>query len=235
MLAYLEHLGSASEVIVVDDGSTDGTLALAQAAAQRAAGHVAMRVLSYHPNRGKGGAVRTGCLAAQGRYVLFCDADLATPIEESAKLFALLDQGNDIALGTRIQPDGRDLRGTQPGYRRVLGRIYNALVSLVAVGGFADTQCGFKAFTADAARYLFGAQRLSSIVFDTELLYLARRSRLRLAEVPVQWSNVGGSRMRVTLRQGALVLRDLCTIRVRHLGTPLWRAATGAQHSPPAS
>lgn len=192
-----------------------------------------MRVISYQPNRGKGGAVRTGCLAAQGRYVLFCDADLATPIEESAKLFSLLDLGNDIALGTRIQPDGRDLRGSQPGYRRVLGRVYNTLVSLVAVGGFADTQCGFKAFTGAAAAYLFGAQRLNSIVFDTELLYLARRSRMRLAEVPVQWSNIGGSRMRVTLRQGALVLRDLCTIRLRHLRTPLWQSAAAAHRSQP--
>lgn len=221
MLAYLGSLGTASEVLVVDDGSTDATRALAEAAGAAAGPHVTLRVLSYQPNRGKGGAVRTGCLAAQGRYVLFCDADLATPIEESAKLFALLDAGSDVALGTRIQPDGRDLRGTQPGYRRVLGRLYNALVSTLAVGGFADTQCGFKAFTAEAARYLFSAQRLDSIVFDTELLYLAKRSRLRLAEAPVQWSNIGGSRMRLTPQQGALVLRDLCTIRLRHLRTPL--------------
>jgi len=220
VLAYLGSLPDASEVLVVDDGSTDATRSLALAAVAAAPTNVTLRVLGHAPNQGKGASVREGCVAAQGRYVLFSDADLATPIEEAVKLFAELDAGADLAIGTRVHPGGSDLRGTQPGYRRVIGRLYNALVGMLAVGGFRDTQCGFKAFRREAAHYLFGAQRLSSIVFDTEILYLARRSRLRIQQVPVRWSNIGGSRMRVTPQQGMVVLRDLLSIRLLHLGTP---------------
>ncbi|MBI2888194.1 MAG: glycosyltransferase family 2 protein [Chloroflexi bacterium] len=218
--AYLGALPQNFEVIVVDDGSGDGTKAMVEAWVARMPPNVRLLLLSHHPNRGKGAAVREGCLAAQGSAVLFTDADLATPIEEAQKLWAALDAGYDLAIGTRVQPDGRDMRASQPPYRRWLGKLYHLLVGLVGVRGVQDTQCGFKAFTRETARRLFEAQQLSGIVFDTELLYLAQRAGLRIAQVPVVWTNVGGSRMRVTLRQALVVLRDLLSIRLRHLRTP---------------
>lgn len=217
---YLGALPQRFEVIVVDDGSVDGTRAIVEGQAARTPPNVRLLLLSHHPNRGKGAAVRQGCLAAQGSAVLFTDADLATPIEEAQKLWAALEAGYDLAIGTRVQPDGTDMRASQPLYRRWLGKLYHLLVGLVGVRGVRDTQCGFKAFTGEAARRLFGAQQLSGIVFDTELLYLAQRGGLRVAQVPVVWTNVGGSRMRVTLPQALAVLRDLLSIRLRHLRTP---------------
>lgn len=218
--AYLGALPQSFEVIVVDDGSADGTRAIVEEKVASMPPNVRLLLLSHHPNRGKGAAVREGCLAAQGSAVLFTDADLATPIEEAEKLWAALDAGYDLAIGTRVQPDGRDMRASQPLYRRWLGKLYHLLVGLVGVRGMRDTQCGFKAFTGEAARCLFGAQQLSGIVFDTEVLYLAQRAGLRIAQVPVVWTNVGGSRMRVTLPQALAVLRDLLSIRMRHLRRP---------------
>lgn len=231
VLAYLGTLTTPCEVLVADDGSTDATARLAREAAAHAPANVTLRVAGHYPNKGKGAAVRDGCLAATGRFVLFSDADLATPIEESAKLFRALEEGADLAIGTRVHPNGSDQRGSQPLYRRVIGRLYNRLVGMIAVGGFRDTQCGFKAFRRDSAQYLFGSQRITSIVFDTEILYLARRSRLRIREVPVLWSNVGGSRMRVSARQAGVVLRDLLRIRLSHLATPVMPPAPAVEPS----
>jgi dolichyl-phosphate beta-glucosyltransferase len=170
-----------------------------------------------NPHRGKGYAVKTGMLAARGRFVLFTDADLATPIEESSKLLAALEAGNDLAIGSRIQPTGYDMRASQPIYRRLLGRLYHMLAQNLAVRGIADTQCGFKGFSHGAAQRLFSRQKLDGIVFDTEILYLAQRDHLRIAQIPVSWSNVGGSRMRPSLGQALGVLWDLLRIRWLHL------------------
>jgi len=219
-IAYLSALPGASEIIVVDDGSRDATGAIVQAKAATAPDQVRLRLLRHYPNQGKGASVREGCLAAQGRYILFTDADLATPIEEADKLWSALDQGYDLAIGSRVQPDGRDMRASQPLYRRWLGKLYHAFVALVVLRGITDTQCGFKAFTRQAAHYLFGAQQLEGIVFDTEVLFLAQRARLRIAQVPVVWTNVGGSRMQVTPGHAFTVLRDLLSIRLLHLREP---------------
>ena len=213
--AHLSTFAGQTEIIVVDDGSRDGTTTAVHHAAQSLPANVELRLLSYEPNRGKGAAVRTGCLAAVGRYVLFTDADLATPIEEASKLYAALDAGNDVAIGSRIQPDGQDHRSTQPAYRRALGKVYHGLVSLLTVPGIDDTQCGFKAFTHQAAQALFSRQTLNSIVFDTELLFLAQQSGMRVAQVPVSWSNIAGSRMNVTIGHAVRVMLDLCSIRLR--------------------
>lgn len=214
--AYLGTLHGFSEILVVDDGSQDQTSPIIQGKAATMPSSVALHLLRHAPNRGKGAAVRQGCLAAQGKWVLFTDADLATPIEEAAKLWAALEAGYDVAIGSRVQPDGRDMRSTQPRYRRWVGKIYHLLVVLLGLGSIQDTQCGFKAFTREAARPLFSAQQLDGIVFDTELLFLAQQKRLSLAQVPVLWSNVGGSRMEVTLKQALSVLIDLLSIRLRH-------------------
>ena len=221
IFAYLSALPGGAEVIVVDDGSTDGTAAAVRRLAATAPPNVQLLLLGYQPNQGKGAAVRKGCLAARGRYVLFTDADLATPIHEAQRLWAALEEdAYDVAIGSRVQPDGRDLRATQPPYRRLLGKLYHLLLSIAVLRGIPDTQCGFKAFTLLAAQRLFEAQQLRGIVFDTEILFLAQRDRMRVAQIPVVWSNVGGSRMRVTVKQAFRVLYDLASIRFRHARKP---------------
>lgn len=223
--AYLSTLGSAAEIIVVDDGSKDGTAAVVQAKVSDVPPNVSLRLLQHFPNRGKGASVKEGCLAALGDYVLFSDADLATPIEEADKLWAALKQGYDIAIGSRVHPDGSDMRSTQPAYRRLLGKLYRLIVGILILRNIKDTQCGFKAFTKPAAGFLMEAQQISGIVFDTELLFLAQLGGLRIAQLPVLWTNVGGSRMRVTPGQAFSVLRDLCSVRWRHRKTPAFLRA----------
>jgi dolichyl-phosphate beta-glucosyltransferase len=125
----------------------------------------------------------------------FADADMATPPDQLGPVLAAL-RDHDVVLGSRIQPDGSDLRASQPPLRRFLGRAFHALASAWVVGPVADTQCGFKGFTRDAAHDLFARQRLRSIVFDVEIIHLARRRGYRIATVPVAWADRRGSRMR---------------------------------------
>ena len=147
------------------------------------------------PHGGKGAAVRAGMLAADADLLVFADADMATPPDELPLLAAALVD-HDVALGSRIQPDGSDMRKTQPAYRRALGRVFHIVASAWVVGPVKDTQCGFKGFRRDAARDLFGRQRITSIVFDVEVIYLARRRGYRIAIVPIHWYDRRGSRMR---------------------------------------
>src|SRR5215207_9077326 len=174
------------DVLVVDDGSSDGTADLVRARAEAARSkdgrHATLAVLPV-PHAGKGAAVRTGMLAAQGDLVVFADADMATPPSELPKLVTAL-QSADVALGSRIQPDGSDMRSTQPGYRRALGALFHRLASIWVVGEVQDTQCGFKGFSREAAQDLFARLKVTSIVFDVELIHLARRRAYRVAVVP---------------------------------------------------
>jgi dolichyl-phosphate beta-glucosyltransferase len=204
------------DVLVVDDGSSDGTADLVRARPE-AAGSLAgitLAVLAV-PHGGKGAAVRSGMLAATGDLVVFADADMATPPEELTKLVAALE-GHDLALGSRIQPDGSDMRATQPGYRRLLGKAFHLLASIWVVGPVKDTQCGFKGFTHPVAQDLFAHQRITSMVFDVELIYLARRRKYRIAIVPIEWSDKRGSRMRATVRVAIRVAWDLFRIPLIH-------------------
>jgi dolichyl-phosphate beta-glucosyltransferase len=206
------------DVLVVDDGSTDGTvdLVLARAEASRPFdGDEARLELLRVKHAGKGSAVRSGMRAAAGDLVVFADADMATPPAELPKLVAALE-ANDVALGSRIQPDGTDMRATQPRYRRLLGWAFHALASMWVVGDVKDTQCGFKGFTREAAQDLFALQRITSIVFDVELIHLARRRGYRIAVVPIRWEDVRGSRMRPSARLALQVAWDLFRIPLLH-------------------
>ncbi len=204
------------EVVVVDDGSSDGTAAFVEARpeAMGPLSDVTLRVLRV-AHAGKGAAVRTGMLDATGDLRIFADADMATPPDQIPLLVAAL-RGHDVALGSRIQPDGSDMRATQPGYRRLLGKAFHLLASIWVVGPVQDTQCGFKGFTRAAAVDLFSRQQVTSIVFDVELIYLARKRGYRYAIVPIRWSDKRGSRMRASPGLAVRVAWDLFRIPLLH-------------------
>ena len=209
-------LPSEIRVLVVDDGSSDGTAALVRARPEEANPPPGIRLdLLTVPHGGKGAAVRAGMLAADSDLVVFADADMATPPDQLPALVAALVD-HDVALGSRIQPDGRDMRRTQPGYRRLLGRVFHLVAAIWVIGPVKDTQCGFKGFTRAAAQDLFKRQKVTSIVFDVELIHLARRRGYRIAVVPIQWSDKRGSRMRARPRLAVQVAWDLFRIPLLH-------------------
>ncbi len=214
-LPYLESRGYRYEVVVNDDGSTDTTAEVVREFARRYPGQV--RLVQSPVNEGKGAGIRRAVLASRGQYVLFSDADFSTPIEELPRLLAALDQGYDVAIGSRIQPGGTDMRTfSQPFYRRLFGQVFHRLADPFIVRGIKDTQSGFKAFRGAVAQELFRDTHLTSIIFDVEVLYLAQRRGYRIVEVPVQWTNAGGSRMHVTLRHALRVFYDLLRIPWLH-------------------
>ncbi len=205
-------------VLVVDDGSKDGTAALVSARPEKReltpTGAPLLDLLTVQ-HGGKGAAVRAGMLAVETELAVFADADMATPPDQLPLLVEALRK-HDVALGSRIQPDGSDMRRTQPGFRRFLGRAFHGLASIWAVGDVQDTQCGFKGFTREAAHDLFARQQVTSIVFDVELIYLARRRGYRIAVVPIRWSDKRGSRMHPGPRLGMRVAWDLFRIPLLH-------------------
>jgi len=221
------ELPAAIDVLVVDDGSTDETVAIVEGRPEMAGSiaGISLRVLRV-PHGGKGSAVRAGMLAATGDLVIFADADMATPPDQ-IPLIALALADHDVALGSRIQPDGSDMRATQPVYRRLLGKVFHLLASLWVAGPVQDTQCGFKGFTREAAHDLFERQRVTSIVFDVELIYLARRRGYRMAIVPIRWLDKRGSRMRASPALALRVAWDLFRIPFLHRGSRR-RATEGA-------
>jgi glycosyltransferase involved in cell wall biosynthesis len=207
--SILTFLGSQSfeaEVLVVDNGSQDGTLAIARSYAAR---HPALRVVQ-EPRRGKGAAVRCGMLAARGAYRFIADADLSMPIDQVLRFLPPQLPNVDIAIASREAPGA--VRYGEPPYRHLIGRGFNLLVRWIAVPGFQDTQCGFKAFRDQAAIDLFQSQRLDGWTFDVEVLFIGLRRGYRIVEVPIPWTHNPGSRVRV-LRDSIAMLRDLFRIR----------------------
>jgi dolichyl-phosphate beta-glucosyltransferase len=208
---YLNTTDWSYEIIAVDDGSTDNTYNLMVEAANELDN---LRIVSYHPNRGKGYAVRQGVLASRGSYVAFSDADLSTPIDELSKLFAAIEKGYDIAIGSRTVK-GAEIMVHQPLYRELGGKALNVIIRLLAVPGIRDTQCGFKLFTGEAARRIFELCFINGWSFDVEVLYIARRLGYRIAEIPVRWSHAEDSKIK-PFRAGLQLLWDIVRIRTKH-------------------
>jgi dolichyl-phosphate beta-glucosyltransferase len=200
------------EVIVVDDGSTDGT---AQVARDWARQWPSVRLLSNPGNQGKGYSVRHGMLEARGRLALFTDADLSAPIEESEKLFDALRAGNQVAIGSRAI-DRSLIAVRQSQMREMAGIIFNMLVRLFTWLPIHDTQCGFKVFEREASRIVFEQQRILGWGFDPEILFLAKRHGLRTAEVPVRWAHDEATKVHV-VRASLTMFGDLIYIRWNQL------------------
>ncbi len=208
-VAYLRTRGQLFEVIVVDDGSRDGTAEIATRALAPLAEHG--RLLRLAPNRGKGAAVRAGVRAARGERVLVSDADLSTPIEELEALERALEAGADVAIGSRALDRSRVLR-RQAVLREWSGRVFNVVVQLFALPGIHDSQCGFKLFRRAVVEPVFARARIDGFGFDVEILAIARHLGYRIAEVPVRWKNDDDSR--VGLRQGAAAFFDPLRVRL---------------------
>jgi dolichyl-phosphate beta-glucosyltransferase len=198
------------ELLVVDDGSTDTTAAVVEGFARFAP---AVRLLRLATCQGKGAAVRHGMQSAAGYLQLFADADGATPIEEVSRLEKALAEGADVAIGSRaLAARVPDFAVHARLYRSLLGMLFNAAVQQSGIRGISDTQCGFKLFRRIVAQELFGYASIDGFGFDLELLYLAQQRGYRIAEVPVNWTDQPGSKVRV-LRDGYAMLRDLAVIR----------------------
>ena len=222
VIDFLARQQLDSEIVIADDGSRDRT---PQIVRERAAAglppNVALRLVQHDANRGKGAAIRTGVLAAEGRYVFFMDADLATPPEDALKLLDRLKAGAPVAIGTRIQADGTDMRATQPAQRRMVGRLFTMMRKTMRVlPDIEDTQCPLKGFERDVARAVFERQRLSGWIFDAEVLDIARSLGYPVVSVPVTWRHVEGSRLRVRPQQAYEVARDLLRLRFRRSPSP---------------
>lgn len=210
-LDYLAANAPKNELIVVNDGSTDATGAIARKILSET--NIATRLLENFPNRGKGAAVRSGLLAAREPIGLFSDADLSTPLTETPKLIEPIANGEiDIAFGSRGLD--RSLIGVhQPWRREQGGRVFNLLVRVATDLPFWDTQCGFKAFRLDVCRSILEAARVDGFAFDVELLYLAQRAGLRIREIPVRWNHAEGSKVSF-FRDSLRMLREVIALRV---------------------
>ena len=208
--SYMQGRGQPYEVLVVDDGSTDATSSVVETLASSAP---EIQLLRAPLRRGKGAAVRRGMQAAVGHLQLFADADGATPIQELARLEQAVASGADLAIGSRTLASRLPDYAVQARlYRTILGNLFNSVVQQSGLKGITDTQCGFKLFRQAVAADLFGVSKVNGYGFDLELLYVAQQRGYRIAEIPVNWSDQPGSKVRI-LRDGLAMLRELAVIR----------------------
>ncbi len=211
--AFIAHTAEVSvDAIFVDDGSPDDTAGIIDAFVAEG-DKTRMRLIRYAVNRGKGYAVRTGVLAAQGDLILMSDADLSTPLADWCVLRQVLENGADVACGSRAVAGAR-IGKPPPLHRRILSRIFNLLVRAAGVRGIRDTQCGFKMFRAEAARQIFSRLRTERFAFDVEMIAVARDLGYRVAEVPVNWNYSGHSTVRL-FSSGGRMLWDVFELAVR--------------------
>ena len=204
--AFLQAQPYSAEIIVVENGSTDRTLAVAE---EHAARFPMLRVI-HEEQRGKGRAVRRGMLAARGKYRFFCDVDLSMPITEINRFFPPQLEGAEIVIASREAPGS--VRYNEPAYRHTTGRVFNWMVKTLALPGIEDSQCGFKCFSASAAEALFPLQTIMGWSFDVELLYAARRRGLRIVELDIPWYFNPDSKIHV-LRDSWRMFWDRLSIR----------------------
>jgi dolichyl-phosphate beta-glucosyltransferase len=210
VVAYFDERHERYEVLVVDDGSSDGTSDRWRELSQA---HPSICGLRFPQNRGKGRAVRAGMTIARGDLRLMADADGATPIAEVKRLAAAIEDGADLAVGSRARPDGALVRHTRL-HRRLVGNVFNRIVRGLGVSDVVDTQCGFKLFRGPVAGDLFNAVRTEGYGFDVELLLLAQCRGYRIVEVPINWADQPGSKVGV-LRHGPRMLWEILVARGR--------------------
>jgi dolichyl-phosphate beta-glucosyltransferase len=209
ILSYFGQKNRTYEVLVVDDGSTDFTAAIIKRFAKN---NSRVKLVQLPHNRGKGFAVKTGMLQACGRLRLFTDADGATPIEELEKLERKIESGADVAIASRaLHSDSCSV--IAKAHRKVIGAVFNFIVRTFAVKGIRDTQCGFKLFTAESASAVFPLQRIDGFGFDVEILFIAEKKGLSIYEVPVNWSDVKGTKVRL-IRDSINMFYDVIRVRV---------------------
>ncbi len=200
------------EVIVVDDGSGDGTISEAEKSALSKIGK--LRIVKNDKNMGKGFSVKAGVFNTGAEYVLLTDADLSTPIEEMEKLFSFMKEGYDIVIGSRALKDS-DVRVHQPFHREIMGKTFNFFVKRLLIKGFNDTQCGFKLFKGSVARDIASRMKIDGFCFDVEMLYLAKIKGYNIKEVGVAWNNSIESKVRL-FHSSATMFLDLLRIRTIH-------------------
>jgi dolichyl-phosphate beta-glucosyltransferase len=207
IVAFLEAQDYPGEVIVVDDGSADNTAN----GVEEMAAQWSYVTLIRNEHRGKGYAVRSGVLAAQGDYLFLCDADLSMPIEQVARFLPPELEGYDIGIGSREVAGAR--RYDEPSHRHLMGRVFNFLVRLLAVRGFQDTQAGFKCFRREVAHDLFPYQTMDGFGFDVEVLFIAHKRGYRIVEVPIDWYYMTNSRVS-PVGDSMRMLREILQVRI---------------------
>ncbi len=211
VIGFCDGVGQSTEIVVVDDGSTDRTVEIVE---DLLTGCSYLRLLSVK-HGGKGQACRAGVAAARGALVVLCDADLSVPIVEVSGFVPRFEEGADIVIASREVPGA--VRVGEPGYRHLMGRAFNWLVRLLTVAGIRDTQCGFKCFRTEVAKHLFDLQTISGWGFDVEILFLAQRHGYRIEEVPVDWYHGKQSKVR-PIRDAIMMFREIWQIRLN-----VWR------------
>ena len=212
------------QVLVVDDGSTDKTAALVRGRPEHSSGELELLTVAHG---GKGAAVRAGMLAGRGDLIVFSDADMATPPDEIEPMVEALADGRRRLRHADPARWNSDMRQSQPAWRRALGRIFHVLASVWVVGPVQDTQCGFKGFHREVARDVFARQRITSIVFDIEVIYLVRRRGYSFSVLPIRWADRRGSRMHPGPRLAIRVVWDLFRTPLLHRDVrPAGRGAT---------